>query len=240
MRVLVVDDEAPARQRLARMLARIPEVGDIAEADSAVAARALLRQSPPEVVLLDIHMPEIDGLTLLELEPAMPPVIFVTAYEQHAVRAFELAAVDYLLKPVNQARLEKALRRARALGASDIAALHGHMRPDAPPRLAARAGEVLRLFDPAQLTRIRAADKYAIIDMGGEEFVLDDSLTSLEKRLAPHGFVRVHRAELINLAAVRALHGSGSATEVELSDGQRAPVSRRLLAELKRRLGLAG
>lgn len=255
MRVLVVDDEQPARKRLIRMLGRIAGVEVIAEAGDGVEAREVLAETSLDVVLLDIEMPELDGLTLVELEPDIPPVVFTTAYDQHAVRAFELAAVDYLLKPIQQARLEQALQRASRLRAAQVAALHNAMRPAAPPRITARWGTSVRILDPGALTRIRAADKYTVAIVAGREFILDDSLNSLEKRLDAHGFLRVHRAELINLAAVRAFHAravgrkqradrpddssdGGSGGEVELTDGQRAPVSRRLAGELKRRLGL--
>ncbi len=238
--VLVVDDEEPARRRLVRMLGRIAGVRVLGEAADGVDARAALRRQRPDVVLLDIHMPELDGLTLLAEEPDMPPVVFTTAYDQHAVRAFELAAVDYLLKPIQQARLEQALGRARALAAAELVSLHGRLFPAAPPRLMARSGGTTRLFDPEAITRIWAADKYALFVADGREFVLDDSLVSLERQLSAHNFLRVHRAELVNLAAVVALHERGGRVHVELSDGQRAAVSRRLLAELKRRLGVTG
>ena len=238
MRVLVVDDEPLARRRLVRMLGRIPGVVVTGEAEDGLAARHLLHAERPEVVLLDIQMPELDGLTLMELEPDMPPVVFTTAYDQHAVRAFELAAVDYLLKPVQQARLEQALARARRREAArDMAALHAHLHPGAMPRLVARHQGSLRLLDPRQVTRLFASDKYTIVRVDGDELMLDDSLNSLEERLAAHGFLRVHRGELINLAAVRAVHEAGG-TEVELTDGQRARVSRRMATELKRRLGI--
>lgn len=237
MKVLVVDDEAPARRRLVRMLGRIAGVDVIGEAADGVEARDMLRAERPDVVLLDIHMPELDGLTLMEREPDMPPVVFTTAYDQHAVRAFELAAVDYLLKPVPQARLEQALARARRLLPRDVAELHARMRPAAPPRLVARHGGSVRLLDPRAITRLFAADKYTIARVDGDELVLDESLSRLEAQLADHGFLRVHRGELVNLAAVRAVHEAGG-TEVELADGQRARVSRRMAAALRRRLGL--
>lgn len=228
MRVLVVDDELPARRRLIRMLARVDGVEVVGEAGDGLAARRQISALRPDVVLLDIHMPELDGIELAETEAGLPAIIFVTAHSQYAVRAFAVAASDYLLKPVQQARLEQALARVQS-------------RPTAPPpvRISARSGGALRLFDPRTITRFHASDKYTLFHVGADEYVLDDSLTTLESRLAGLGFLRVHRSELVNLAEARALHQQDGVATLELSDGQRAPVSRRAIAALKRRLGLA-
>lgn len=239
MRVIVVDDEGPARRRLARMLARIDEVQVVGEAADADAARALVEQTEPDLVLLDIHMPEEDGLSLAAW-PRMPAVIFVTAHDEHAVQAFELAAVDYLLKPVAQARLEQALDRVRSRGSVDPTALARALQAAIaapPPRLTARAGSTLHVFDARQIGRLSARDKYCTFCHQGGEYLLDESLAALEHRLAAHEFVRIHRGELVNLAHVVALHGSNAGAHVELRSGDRVPVSRRMLPELRRRLG---
>jgi DNA-binding LytR/AlgR family response regulator len=228
MRVLVVDDELPARRRLIRMLARVAGVEVVGEAGDGAEARRQIAALRPDVVLLDIQMPEIDGIELAEAGADLPAIIFVTAHSQYAVRAFEVAASDYLLKPVQQVRLEQALARVQ-------------LRPVEPPavRISARSGGAVRLFDPRTITRFHASDKYTLFHVGAAEYMLDDSLTTLEARLAGLGFVRVHRSELVNLAAARALHMQNGVVMLELSDGQRAPVSRRAVAALKRRLGLA-
>lgn len=244
MRVLIVDDEAPARRRLARMLERIEGVTVAGEAEDADEARERVRASRPDVVLLDIHMPQEDGLSLA-MWSELPPVIFVTAHDEHAVAAFELAAVDYLLKPVAMPRLQAALTRARERQASvDPAALAQALRaamPDATstavPRITARDGSTLHVFDARALSRLSARDKYCVFDRDGIEYVLDDTLSALERRLAPHDFLRVHRGELVNLAHVVALHGTDAGAHVELSDGAKVPVSRRLLPEVRKRLG---
>ena len=229
MRVLVVDDEEPARRRLARMLARIAGVEVVGEAGDGLEARQKIAALRPDLVLLDVEMPELDGLELAETEPDLPAIIFVTAHAHYAVRAFDIAARDYLLKPVQQARLEQALARVQ-------------VRPAEPApvvRISARSGGALRLFDPRGITRFHASDKYTLFHVDGAEYVLDDSLATLEQRLAGLGFLRVHRSELVNLAEARALHQRDGAAVLELSDGQRAQVSRRAVAELKRRLGLS-
>jgi len=237
MRVLVVDDEAPARRRLVRMLAAIPEVEVVGEAEDGIAAREAIARLRPELVLLDIQMPGLDGLTLAA-DHELPAIVFVTAHAEHAVRAFELAAIDYLLKPVQAERLGQAIERARTRGFDPLAVLPAALDRDIPPKLAARDGATTRLFELGGITRLHAEDKYVVLQHGGREYLLEQSLIDLERRLGPFGFVRVHRAELVNVAAIRALHVADGQAHVELTDGQRAPVSRRNLADLRRRLGL--
>jgi DNA-binding LytR/AlgR family response regulator len=239
VRVLVVDDEAPARRRLVRMLERIGGIEVVGEAGDGAQALALVRERAPELVLLDIDMPEMDGLELAEL-PGLPPVIFTTAHAEHALRAFEVAAVDYLLKPIARERLAEAIERARARVGRAAAppATTAPPAAAAPPRITARSGGTVHVIDASEITRFHATDKVTVFVHEGRELVLDDSLATLELRLGAHGFFRVHRSELVSLAAVRALHTDGGTTHVELRDGSRAAVGRRAVAELKRRLGI--
>jgi DNA-binding LytR/AlgR family response regulator len=241
MRVLVVDDEGPARRRLVRMLAAIADVEVVGEAEDGRVAQEKIATLTPDLVLLDIHMPGLDGLTLAETTP-MPALVFVTAHAEHAVRAFELAAVDYLLKPVTTERLGLAIDRARLRGNAPreaIAAVLPAARDAAiAPRIAAKDGTSTRLFELTAITRLFAADKYVVLVHEGREYLLERSLNDLERALAPFGFLRVHRSELVNLTAIRELNVEGGAAHVRLHDGQAAPVSRRALAELRRRLEL--
>lgn len=247
MRVLVVDDEAPARRRLLRMLAEEDDIEVVGEASDGLEARALIERHAPDLLLLDVQMPELDGLALAR-GPGMPALVFTTAHAEHAVAAFELAALDYLLKPIERERLRRALARVRerlaqARGAGLDAAqlgelMRGARERGAPPRLAAREGNRVHLFDLASVTRLSAQDKYVVLIYRGREYLLGDSLAELAARLAGFGFVRVHRAELVNLAAVVAITGEPGQARVELRDGQHAPVSRRELPALRRRLGL--
>jgi two-component system LytT family response regulator len=234
VRVLVVDDEEPARRRLVRMLERLGGIEVVGEAGDGEQALALVRERAPELLLLDIDMPEMDGLELAEL-PGVPLVIFTTAHAEHAVRAFEVAAVDYLLKPIGRERLAEAIERARGR-VGRAATVSGSVEP--LPRITARSGGTVHVIDASEIVRFHATDKVTIFVHEGRELVLDDSLSALEERLHPHGFFRTHRAELVNLAAVRALHSEGGSTHVELRDGSRAAVGRRVVAELKRRLGI--
>ncbi len=245
MKVLVVDDEPLARRRLRRLLGRLPDADVVGEAGNGLEALERIRELRPDVVLLDIRMPGLDGLALARRGGDLPHIVFVTAYEEHAVQAFEANAVDYLLKPVQLERLATALDRVRRRAATDPARLDALLReilerragePEA--RVSARLGNTVRVFDARRIARFHAEDRYTVFTQEGQEYLLDESLNALEVRLTSLGFVRVHRSELVNLHFVKALHLEDGATEVELLDGGRVPVSRRQAAELKRRLGM--
>jgi two-component system LytT family response regulator len=245
VKILVVDDEPLARKRLVRMLGEIADVSISGEAGDAESALAKIRSGRPDLVLLDIRMPGVTGLELAASSDDLPAIVFTTAYDQYALDAFEVSAVDYLLKPIQRERLERAIDKARGragtLDASRIELLLSRLdRAPEPVRSHARSGTATRIFDAAEVTRIQASEKYAIFQHAGREYVLDESLNTLEERLGSLGFLRVHRSELVNLEAVRVVHSEDGATEVELSDGQRVPVSRRATITLKERLGIRG
>ncbi len=221
MRVLIVDDEPPARRRLVRLVLEVGEDEIVGEAEDGIEALAAIERLTPDVVLLDISMPGLDGLAVAATDHGVP-VIFTTAHAEHAIAAFEIDVVDYLLKPIARDRLRAALDRAR------------RHRPNL--RLSARHGDTTRVFDASLVARYTARDKYTTCELDGEELVLDESLNALEKRLAKLGFVRVHRAELIRLSRVVRTHGGATGLKLELDDGAIIPVSRRATAEVRRRL----
>lgn len=253
MRALVVDDEAPARRRLIRMLERIEGIEVVGEAGDGIEALEQITASAPEVVFLDIQMPALDGLALAR-SIQLPPFVFVTAHDEHALAAFEVGAADYLLKPVTQARLLDTIERVRVrllarADQADQAAEHAELRAtlarligraavEPGARISARDGSTVRLFEASEIGRFHASDKYTLFRHGGHEQVLDESLSELELRLRDCGFMRVHRSELVNLTWVQALHGDAAGAWLELRDGQRASVSRRMLGAVKRRLGV--
>lgn len=246
MRVLVVDDEPLARSRLIRMLDKISSVESVAEAENGRRALEQIKLFNPNVVLLDIRMPGISGIEVARATPPELSIIFTTAYDQYALEAFEVAAIDYLLKPIRQERLEQALERVhssvRTIRDEDLTALYdrlqGSQGDEASLRITARKGDSLRVFDPSEIDRLNSAGGYTSFHHEGEEFLLDESLNTLEERLKPLGFLRVHRSELIRIGAIRAIHSDDGGTIVELVGGERAPVSRRLVAELKTVLGI--
>ncbi len=242
MNVLIVDDEPLARRRLRRMLDALEGVHVVGEAADGEEGRLEIERHAPDLVLLDIDMPQCDGLSLAATAD-MPHVIFVTAHRQHAPEAFELDAVDYLLKPVRRDRLAHAIERVRQRrpGGSELEEVAEVVRDTVahqrrPPRLSARSGTTLHVFDARDISRLQTRDKYTVFHRNGVEYLLDESLSDLQRRLESWDFVRVHRAELVNLAAVVAVHLGAGESEVELRDGTRVPVSRRMLPELKRRL----
>jgi len=234
MKVLIVDDEPPARRRLARMLADVPDVVVVGEAGDGESAVQLARTLQPDVMLLDVQLPGMDGVTLAQRTLGLPPIIFCTAWDAYAVKAFELNAVDYLLKPVRPERLALALERARSRrpGAPVLETL----APVSATRLMATTRGEVRFFDARQVSRFWASEKYTLFRADGEEHLIEESLSSLEQRLPSSDFLRVHRAELIRLSAVKSLSSDEDGAVVTLDDGQRARVSRRSLSAVKEAL----
>ena len=248
MRALIVDDEPLARSRLRRMLAAIGGVQVIAEAADGHEALVRIREDQPDVVFLDIRMPGMYGISVATEIDDRPLTVFTTAYDEHAIEAFDAAAVDYLLKPIQRERLETAVKRlaARLQESAPPTPLAETLRrvlrddPDAHAcRIQATEGHDIHLFDARELTRLFASAKYVVVRRGEREFLIEESLSDLEVRLAPYGFFRTHRAELVNLRSVQTLTQHDGVTQLVLRDGQVANVSRRLLPELKRALGLS-
>ncbi|WP_224371742.1 LytR/AlgR family response regulator transcription factor [Hyalangium versicolor] len=244
MRVLIVDDEEPARSRLRRLLEAVAGVEVVGEAGDGHEALRQVEVLQPELLLLDIRMPGLDGLTLAQRYTDLPPLIFVTAYDEHAVQAFEVNAVDYLLKPVRPERLAAAMERARlrqlATRESVSRALETVWPAGASTRVVTSTPGAIRFFDARDITRFWAADKYTLFHADGAEQVTEESLSSLEERLRGRGFLRVHRGELVHVGSIKALRTLEGSFAVEMRDGQVARVSRRLLAAVKEGLGLNG
>jgi DNA-binding LytR/AlgR family response regulator len=240
MRALVVDDEAPARRRLGRMLGELGcEV--IAEAGDAAEGLTQARLHAPDVMFLDVRMPGMDGITFAQRHVDLPPVVFCTAHDEHAVEAFEVNAVDYLLKPVRKERLAAALekvRKATTASQAQVRKALDAVAPTSATRVVASTRGAVHFFDALTLTRFWSSDKYTVFRADGEERLIEESLNELEARLAAHGFLRVHRAELVRLSAIRSFGVMDGVHEVTLSDGQRARISRRSVTAIKAALGL--
>jgi two-component system, LytTR family, response regulator len=230
IRVAVVDDEPLARSNLRVLLGRDPEVEVVSECGSGAEALREIRKKRPELVFLDVQMPECDGFDVLEQLGADLPValVFVTAYDQYALQAFEAGALDYLLKPYNNQRFERALQRAKER--------IGQGRPARVERLAIKnAGEVLFL-KIAEIDWIEAADYYVCLHVGARTHLLRRSMADVEGEFYA-GFCRVHRSAIVNLERVRSIEsGEDGGADLVLTTGARLSVSRRYRRELQERL----
>lgn len=235
LRALVVDDEPLARTNVTVLLKPDPGIEIVGECCSGMEALAEIREKRPDLVFLDVEMPECDGFDVMEqLGGEMPPaVIFVTAYDQYALRAFEAGALDYLLKPFDNSRFERALCRAKERIRQD------RISPRRPERLAIKsAGQVLFLR-LADIDWIEAADYYACLHVGARSHLLRRSMAELEQDLDPKVFCRIHRSAIVNLERVRGLElGADGEQEVALENGAHLRMSRRYRKQLQSRLGL--
>jgi two-component system LytT family response regulator len=211
MRTLIVDDEAPARERLKRLLASLEGVKVIGEARDGVQAVEMIEAQSPDLVLLDIQMPGLDGFGVIEALEDPPAVIFVTAYDQYAIRAFEVHALDYLLKPFSQKRLAKAIHHAREALAEgqDLAAQLGSLLESLAAegrylnRLAVRDGDRIRVLEVGEVDWIGVEDEQVKVHVGDQAYAIRRTLAELEARLDPDRFFRAHRSTIVNLDRIQ-------------------------------------
>ena len=252
LRVLIVDDEPLARERLRGWLRAEPGVEIVGECGSGPEAIATLKRTPLDLVFLDVEMPGCDGFQVLSDLPAerRPAVIFVTAHERFALDAFEVQAIDYLLKPFDQERFQLALRRAeehvRARRAGKLEDRLESLLADAaapgrkPERLAVKADGRLVFLKPDDIVWVEAADNYIILHLVSGQLMLRDTLTAIEERLGTTGFARVSRSALVNLDQVKELqptfHGD---YVVVLRNGTKVPLSRSLRGQFGKFMGNA-
>lgn len=233
---MVVDDEPLARSSLKVLLGQDPAVELVSECGSGMEALREIRGKRPDLVFLDVQMPECDGFDVLEqLGKELPPaLVFVTAYDQYALRAFEAGALDYLLKPFDNARFGRALERAK-----ERIAL-GKDAPRTIERLAVKnAGEILFL-KISEIDWIEAADYYVGLHVGARTHLLRRSMNEVEEELAAGQFCRIHRSAIVNLERIRRLEVSEEGgTDVVLSDGTRLPLSRRYRKRVQERMGVS-
>jgi two-component system, LytTR family, response regulator len=249
--VLVADDEAPARQRLMDLLANDARVGHIAEAADGQAAVEVIEKQHPDLVFLDVQMPELDGLGVIDAIGAneMPLTVFVTAYDQHAIRAFEANALDYLLKPFSDERFEATMARAKArLDERSIGEFGQRVMKMAATlpagaerrldRLVVKSAGTTRFIRVVDIDWIEAAGVYVTLHVGGKELLYRAALNDLAERLDPRRFVRVHRSALINIESILQLEPmSHGEFEAVIKNGSRTRVSRTYRALLEKRLG---
>jgi two-component system LytT family response regulator len=255
--VLVVDDEAPARQRLLDLLRREPFVGKLLEAGDGIAAVKAIEETRPGLVFLDVQMPELDGLGVMDTvgPESMPMTVFVTAYDQHAVRAFEANALDYLLKPFSDERYETTMARVRGrldeLGLQEfgrrlVRMISNGSSQDGPvdtehrrlDRLVIKSGGATRFIRVTEIDWIEAAGVYVNLHLGSKELLYRAALTELAERLDPTRFIRVHRSTIVNIESILQLEPiSHGEFDIVLKGGGRTRISRTYRSHLEERLG---
>jgi two-component system LytT family response regulator len=248
MRVVIVDDEPPARARLRRLLKAHDAVEIAAECGDGAAAVQAIESAQPDLVLLDVQMPELDGFEVLRAldMPRLPAVIFVTAFDSYALRAFEVHALDYVVKPVDAARFDRALSHARQRISEQRSAGEGltnlirelarertHLK-----RIPVRSEGRVKVIDLADVDWMSAADNYVTLHVGGQEYLLRDTLSALEQRLDAGDFVRVHRSTIVRVDRIAELlpdlHGD---YRIRLKNGSEVALSRTYRPRLEERFG---
>jgi two-component system LytT family response regulator len=258
IRVLIVDDEPGARRRLERLLRPVADIEIVGRAENGHDAVTAIRELKPDLVFLDVQMPGLTGIEVVQTVGArlMPATIFVTAYDQYAVKAFELAALDYLLKPFDDERFEQALARAREdrdrRATSDLherleALLHavaGKAPIEATPerylkRIAVEMRGKMRIVPVDEISYISARGNYVYLHVGQEKLLAREQMQRLEERLSPDGFFRIHRSSIVRLDEIESLVSNpGGDYTVRLQDGRTLKASRSRWKELAHRLGI--
>lgn len=248
IKVLIVDDEPLARQRVRLLLDEEPDVDVVGECGDGFEAVDQIQASGPDLVFLDVQMPDMDGFEVLRRvpQPRWPVVIFTTAYDQHALRAFEVQALDYLLKPFKPARFKEAVQRARELiankhagvAARGLLALLG--QPPAPggqlARLAVKTQGKVTFVELDQIQAIEAAGKYAVVHVGKENHVLRETMGSLEAHLPPQRFLRISRSVIVNIDQIQELQPAFKGENlVVMKNGKSYPTTRPI-REIQQRL----
>jgi two-component system LytT family response regulator len=240
VRVIVVDDEALARTLLRELLGAHEDIQIVAECGNGFEAVKAVTEKKPDLLLLDIQMPKLDGFDVLELIGSDIPVIFVTAYDQYAIRAFQVHAVDYLLKPFGAERLAEALGRARArIGVRDVVpakALVSEARAARAPleRILIRDKADVHVIPVAKIDYLESQDDYVSIKVGEKQFLKEQTLAELEQLLDSSRFVRIHRRYLLNVARLARIEQAVTDSRVAiLQDGTELPISRSGYAKLR-------
>ncbi|HMB56842.1 MAG TPA: LytTR family DNA-binding domain-containing protein [Arenimonas sp.] len=244
IRALVADDEPLARARLMRLLGQFPDIEVVADCANGGEAIAAMREQKPDIAFLDIQMPDMDGFDVLDSLPAAhhPQVVFVTAHSEHAVRAFEARAVDYLLKPVSGERLRQAVERVRQRAPQNQAALPGDGESGLrsyPARIAVPVGLRIQLVPVDEIDFVSAHANYVELHLGARTLVLRATMTQLEARLDPTRFLRVHRSRMVRLDGIVDVETSASGQFLlRLKSGTRVASGRSYHPRLRVALGL--
>jgi len=245
LRLLIADDEPLIRRGLRNSLAKLTDVEVVSECENGIQAIQDISSKQPDLVLLDVQMPDCDGLDVVRQVGVerMPPVIFVTAYDEYAVQAFELNAVDYLLKPFDEARLSASILRARdrlaskdfQLAAQRLQKLLETGRKSWAERLVVRNNDRYDFVPVEKVDWVESANNYVLLHCGPKTHLHSETLTGLERRLDPEKFVRVHRGRIVNISRIVAAHTMMNGVyELELNTGVRLSTGRQFLDTVQR------
>jgi two-component system LytT family response regulator len=238
LKAVIVDDEELARGYLRELLRPHPEIEIVADCGNGFEAVKAIAETEPDLLFLDVQMPKLDGFEVLELiDPARAPVvIFVTAYDQYAMRAFDAHAADYLLKPFDTSRFERALERARSrLGERRVMP---EIAPAVRERIVVKDGTKVHVIPLGKLDYVEAQDDYVALHSEGKSYLKQQSIASVEAMLDPARFVRIHRSAIVNLERVARIEPYGKDSRLAiLADGSRLPVSKMGYARLMEAMG---
>ncbi|WP_158752080.1 LytTR family DNA-binding domain-containing protein [Acidobacterium sp. S8] len=248
LRVLVVDDEPAIRGGIRKLLTTMDDVVVAGECQNAAEAVTAIRRNSIDLVLLDIHLPDASGLDVVRSvgTERMPLVVFVTAYDEHAIEAFELNALDYLLKPFDEERLERALDRARERLTTDgqqqvvqqLQKLLANYTQAGPERFVIRKTNHYEFVSADAIDWIESADNYVELHCGGKTHLLNETMGGIEQRLDPQKFLRIHRRHIVNTSRILAVHPlAGGTYEIELQHGARLTSGRNFTQAVRLLIG---
>ena len=248
LRVLVVDDEPAIRGGIRKLLTTMDDVVVAGECQNAAEAVTAIRRNSIDLVLLDIHLPDASGLDVVRSvgTERMPLVVFVTAYDEHAIEAFELNALDYLLKPFDEERLERALDRARERltdggqqqVVQQLQKLLANYTQTGPERFVIRKTNHYEFVSADTIDWVESADNYVELHCGPKTHLLNETMSGIEQRLDPHKFLRIHRRHIVNTSRITAVHPlAGGTYEIELQQGARLTSGRNFTQAVRLLIG---
>ncbi len=246
LRTIIVEDEAPARELVKAYLKSHDNIELIAECDNGFGGVKAINENKPDLVLLDIQMPKLTGFELIELLDEIPEIIFTTAYDQYAIKAFELSAVDYLMKPFSKARFDEAIEKVferlkqKKPSGGNIRQLAEKARENTETleRIFVKTGTRIDVLPIAEIIRIEAQDDYVEFITASKKHLKKETMNFLETRLPENMFVRVHRSHIINVNYIQKIEKYGKESHViVLNDGSKVNVSKSRIGELKQQLG---
>ncbi|MBN1996475.1 response regulator transcription factor [candidate division KSB1 bacterium] len=243
---LLIEDEAPARQVIRGYLKAYPDIQIVGECDNGLDAVDMIHNLRPDIVFLDIQLPELSGIEVLDRLQFLPQIIFSTAYDEYAIRAFEINAVDYLLKPYTEQRFGLCIQRVREkisqphiAAASLMKLMQTYQQTDYPRRLLVPGRDEMVFIRVEDIDYIEAADNYISIITKRDVYLLLQRLSDLESRLDPGRFFRIHRSCIVNVEKVESIQTwKKNSVEVILYNGKKLPLSRRRVQEFKERFGI--